>query len=354
MNTPRTMDPVRRDAMRDLLVQEARQSTAPTLTALPDRMETGAEDSGRVVTESARKLSPSSRWSAPRRWVLAGAAAAVVGALMIGSGVMSGPGGATPAAAAVLEDAALETINAVDPVVREDQYLSVTTAAATASETTLDGKSAPVFVQARSSSTTYVPGDASREWVLQDGEPSFANVYGLSTAEFEAATDVEFEEPGIRRAVNGEFYGPAQAGPDAVPTDDYLASLPRDPRQLLAVIRDHTRGQGTSPEGQVLVYVADLMYTHRVPADLRAALYRAVALVPGVDVVAETTAINGQTGVAIGHEEANGVRADLIVDPDTGLLIGERRVATDDSADFPTGTILKERTTTATVVDSAP
>ncbi|XKH55135.1 CU044_5270 family protein (plasmid) [Citricoccus nitrophenolicus] len=354
MNTPRTMDPVRRDAMRDLLVQEARQSTTPTLTALPGRMDTAAENSGRAGTESARKLSPAPRRSAPRRWVLAGAAAAMVGALMIGSGVMSGPGGATPAAAAVLEDAALETIHAVDPVVREDQYLKVTTTTATAAETTLDEDPAPVFVQARSSSTTYVPGDESQEWVLEDGEPSFVNAYGLSTAQFEAATDGDFEEPEIRRAVNGEFYGPDQAGPDAVPTDDYLASLPRDPRQLLEVIRDHTRGQGTSPDGQVLVYVADLMRTHRVPADLRAALYRAVALVPGVDVAAAEASINGRQGVAIGHEETNGVRTDLIVDPDTGLLIGERSVATDGNADFPAGTILKEEATTATVVGSAP
>lgn len=75
---------------------------------------------------------------------------------------------------------------------------------------------------------------------------------------------------------------------------------------------------------------------------------------PGVDVAAETTAIDGRTGVVIGHEETNVVRTDLIVDPGTGLLIGERNVTTDDSADFPTGTILKERSTTAAVIDSAP
>jgi hypothetical protein len=63
--------------------------------------------------------------------------------------------------------------------------------------------------------------------------------------------------------------------------------------------------------------------------------------------------MDGGAGLAIGHEEAHGVRTDLIVDPDTGLLIGERSVARDDSADFP-GTILKERTTTAAVVGSAP
>lgn len=74
----------------------------------------------------------------------------------------------------------------------------------------------------------------------------------------------------------------------------------------------------------------------------------------GVDVAAEEAAINGREGVAIGHEETNGIRTDLIVDPDTGLLIGERSVATDDNADFPTGTILMEQTTTARIVNSAP
>ena len=60
---------------------------------------------------------------------------------------------------------------------------------------------------------------------------------------------------------------------------------------------------------------------------LRAALYKAAALIPGVSVTDDQAALDGQSRVAIGRVEgALNVRQDITIDPTTGQLIGEREV----------------------------
>ena len=51
------------------------------------------------------------------------------------------------------------------------------------------------------------------------------------------------------------------------------SSLPRDPRALLDIIYERTKGSGKSPEIEAFVTIADGLRTGVVPADLRAALH---------------------------------------------------------------------------------
>jgi RNA polymerase sigma-70 factor (ECF subfamily) len=74
-----------------------------------------------------------------------------------------------------------------------------------------------------------------------------------------------------------------------------------------------------------------------VPGDLRAALFQAAALTPGVELVDHQANLNGQIGVAVGrYEPSTGVRQEIIFDPHTGMVIGERDVLV-DRPDNPMG-----------------
>jgi len=65
--------------------------------------------------------------------------------------------------------------------------------------------------------------------------------------------------------------------------------------------------------------------------------------------------LNGRRGVAIGRvEEASHLRQDIIIDPGTGLLIGERQVLTQSEGNMPAGTAKTLTTIETSVTDSAP
>lgn len=333
MNTNEEMNPARRDAMRNLLVEEVQLSTG-----------------------SLGKRGMSKPF--PRRGFMLAAAAVLVGGV-VATGTIGFPGTAgvaSAAAAEVLENAAIKTIQTADPIVPAGHYLKVSTTSVSTFET--DGPDGNmVLAQAKEGTDTYVPGDPNAQWVLARTQPELINAYDLP-ADFFATMQQEFvagtgEE--IVRAKNAEFYGPDKAGPKDEPTAQYLASLPRDPQELLKAIRAHTKGQGPSVDGQVLVYVADLLNSHQVPAELRASLYRAVALVPTIDVIEQRATIDGRVGVSIGYlEKSSGTRSELIIDTTTGTLIGERNVVAEAGSDLPVGTIYGWSTTRATVTETAP
>ena len=131
----------------------------------------------------------------------------------------------------------------------------------------------------------------------------------------------------------------------------------RDPRVLLNYIYRATLGTGNSPDGEALVFIADTLNTGFATAATRAALYRAAILIPGVTLTANSATLDGTTGVAIGRvEQKYGIRQDLIINPDTGELIGEREVATRDLPDGTgkAGDTLSWSSATTTVVNAVP
>lgn len=75
----------------------------------------------------------------------------------------------------------------------------------------------------------------------------------------------------------------------------------------------------------------------------------------GVRIVDDAATLDGRTGIAIGRHEANWMtRQDIIIDPDTGLLIGERRVLTFPQGGMPAGTTISWTAVTTTVAQSVP
>jgi hypothetical protein len=292
--------------------------------------------------------------------MLASAAALLlVGGIVAADVIIPGKSGATAEAAQDLETAAAATITAADPPVGPGQYLKVDTKAVYAAFGGVSGP--PSLWLDQANSQMYVPADRSGEWTW-NREARTPLVFFSELAK-EKAAEVHAEgstmgKPEVLRANKGAFYGTPQTIFNGVPLDEALKSLPRDPGQLLDVIYEQTHGLGTNAETEALITVADILRKGIVPADLRAALYKAAALIPGVTVNDRQARLDGRTGVAIGISSWGGnLRQDIIVDPQTGLLIGERTVLlrTDDGfPGVPAGTAISWTAIETSVVNSAP
>jgi RNA polymerase sigma-70 factor (ECF subfamily) len=138
-------------------------------------------------------------------------------------------------------------------------------------------------------------------------------------------------------------------------TPAFLAGLPRDTGALRARLYADTAGQGPSADGEAFTSVADLLRSGLVPADLRAALYRVLATVPGVEITSATASVDGVRGVGLGRlEDGNGLRQEIVVDPGTGDLVGERTVAVRAIDGLAAGTVLDSRRSTRVLVDAVP
>ncbi|WP_375387588.1 CU044_5270 family protein [uncultured Amnibacterium sp.] len=284
-----------------------------------------------------------------RRRALGGASIAV-GALGLATalvltdviGLTGWRGGASTAAADALHKAAIDTLQLSDPAVGPGQYLEVSTDAVY-SATTDEGS-----YLATQNGQLYIPADRSDDWVWVRDPATVARTFGPAS-ERAARQDAGGGTTEIVRAPEGAFYN----GP---PQDDGFDALPRDPTRLLNHIYRVTLGAGVSRDGEALVFIADALRTGVVPADLRAAMYRAAAMIPGVEITEREANLDGRTGIAIGRTESNGIRQELIIDPQNGRLIGEREVVTraDVIPGFPAGTPMGFTAVTATVVDSAP
>lgn len=315
--------------------------------ALEERMR-AAEQRGRQHVAKRRKTVRVRRTLA----LTLAAAAVIAGLVMTDSiGVAGLRPGATAEAAELLDHAAVETIHTADPVVHPGQYLAITTDYVSLSS--YGSGDTQLRWLRQGTDTTYIPADRNDEWTLVRS-PAEPVDYFSPAAKKQALTDyasalAQYDgRDELIRGRAGNFYGtPA----DAVG----FADLPRDPRVLLNRIYRTTLGKGQSPDGEALVWIADELRTGIVPADLRAALYRAAALIPGVTIVEKETVLDGRTGVAVGRvEPSTGVRQEIVIDPRTGLLIGERSVATRAVDGIPAGKVTGSTAVTTTVVDKAP
>lgn len=263
-------------------------------------------------------------------------------------------GGADAAAAAVLDEASAAAITSIDPMLQPGQYLKVDTRGVHVASGGIGDVVASY--QYASDDTLYRPADPSDDWVWVRGPQSIAATFGPDSEEMANAwwasmsSSDSFEAGDLLRAPGGAFYGGA-AGAGFADLDQ----LPRDPYRMLNYIYRTTLGSGPSPDTEALVYMADRLRIGNVPADLRAAMYKAAAMIPGVTFVSDQATLDGRTGVAIGRvEDAWGTRVDIIIDPDTGTFIGDREVLLRDQDGIPAGTALKWTSVTSSVVDAAP
>ncbi|MFJ5697261.1 hypothetical protein [Arthrobacter sp. NPDC093139] len=324
----------RREALRKQLVE------LPTLA--------GAEDPSRYrpgkatrshgplshQTESsllALKPAPPAR-PHPTRRVLLSAAAATVGALVVGQISITAQ---SAHAAGVLRKVADQSMTFVDPVPKPGEYLLVHTHANWGASG-MDQSGNMTHRMNVQTIDVFVPGTPGEDWVLRRDWGDAAPVpMGIE----------------VIRAKNGYFYG----GPWTLMTEHELDALPRDGQALYNHFNSQYQGGSASRDENNFVRITDILRMGLIPADLRAGLYKALAMIPGVT-ASEQANFDGKVGTAIGRTEPlrAGQRAEMIIDPDTGLVIGERTIMTYAAFGFGSNEVVGHTAIDYRIVDSAP
>ena len=98
------------------------------------------------------------------------------------------------------------------------------------------------------------------------------------------------------------------------------------PEQLYERLRSRINGRGQSPNGEVFVEIADALRESPQTPQLRATLYRALALVPGVQLLGDVHDRLGRDAIGVAFTEHTGLRQELLLDPETAEALNEREV----------------------------
>jgi hypothetical protein len=243
------------------------------------------------------------RW--PRRLLAATAAVAVVAVGFQGYGEVT-----RAEAAQVLDQAAIAAIAEVDPPAKPGQYWEQVTAG-----------------------TSIVGDPGGGLWLTTYRRVEYVAVDGQLPTWF-------VNEPrNLIRKIEGPADSPLLAGKRDVwtsnlspsempawwqnPTPAWLASLPRDPVALRLRVYADAAGHGNNSDDSAFTYVTDVLRSPLVPADLRAALFRVLGTLPGATITDSAVSVDGVHGVAIGRRSMLGGQQAIVVDPQTGQVVGE-------------------------------
>ena len=107
-----------------------------------------------------------------------------------------------------------------------------------------------------------------------------------------------------------------------------LSALPTDIDALRSYIEERARRSDKPVDAEMFTIVADLLRETQATPELRAALYQVAATLPRTELIGETSDELGRLGIGVGYTYM-GVRHELIFDPDTSAILGERQVQVD-------------------------
>lgn len=209
----------------------------------------------------------------------------------------------------------------------------------------------------------WVPARPERDWLLVR-ELTGAQRWLTGSADEAAADGFDLRDigpVGRFQAPYGDFHPVDSAPPDnpcppppsrrgtwQTPTPDFVALLPRDPDALRARLSEENPGSWFGP----FTAAVTALRTCLLPADLRAALYRALSRLPAVTVAAGVRNVDGRECLTLVHD-AGRTRTELMVDPDDGQFAGERdTLRTNSRAGLDAGTVICATAVTSAVVDA--
>lgn len=329
----------------------------PILRELGDSLHQAFERSER---ERAASGSADAAWRRPRLLLAGGAlltACAVAGAIALTSGIDAGQVTPTPATAAeALTQAASAAEHHAAPFPRDDQFYFVrshTTNLVTSASgdhadtipTALVTKERSIWtsiersgrLEERITATRFATRADEKKWEAL-GRPSLAATPASS------GTPMPIEP--LRQYRLG-----------SIPlTRQQMLDFPTDPQTIYRRLRAEVGNRGNSPDGEVFTELGDALRESPAPAELRGAIYRTLALVPGIQLIGTVTDRAGRTGTAVALSE-RGVRQELIFDPETSEMLAEREVLLDPKTaelNLPTGTVIADNTYLERAVTDAP
>jgi hypothetical protein len=294
--------------------------------------------------------------SPPRLIASAAAVVALVAGVLVVQTLRSDEIAPIASAAATQLNSAADKIDPIDQPLQPGQYRYVATRSWSSAlyqlsdkigdlSSKIDDLSGKVmYYGLEDTSELWVPADPKEDCLLRQ-----TSLSTLVDSDGEKAGESGVELPGPAttetRVPCGDFAG----GSWQQPSTQFLASLPRDPGQLYDRLRRDSTGHGGDLNEEMFMYATDALSTGLVPADLRAALYRVLAKVPGLEITEKVATLDGLTGTAYGMS-AHGRRDDVIIDPATGDIIGERTIDQDGATGVPAGTVISYVTVSNPVV----
>ena len=292
---------------------------------------------------------PSRRRAPVRRRLLLAApvAAAMAAALVVGLGVGNEP----PASAArQLQHAAALVAGDPAPVIRPGQYWYVKGIGTFANEVGADDGSRFSALQT-SSHEIWIASDRSGRILRTDGPPAFFSE--AERARWEAAGKPPF---GDDRAIDeAESAGELSWGTDSLGVNA-PAQIPSSPFALAALLERRTDGTKNTRAWDEFKLIGDVLRFAPLSGAQTAAFYQVMAGIPGVEVTVGVKDGIGRTGTAFSLEHDGATREEIILDPDTGRMLGSRTTlvkADPLMRDVPAGTVLGAETVVSTgVVDA--
>lgn len=248
---------------------------------------------------------------APRRnpWLrpaLTAGAVATVAALTFVALPGGGAGGTSAtnerSAVTLLENIAFAAERELPSVVRYDQY---------------------VYIKSRVADTTYANGGPGKLDPVHDREIWMA-ADGLREGLLEEDKD------GLRHKVlsfSEDLLGTPRTTPSPTSFRE-LSKLPTDPDKMLdwlyETVAKEVDNEQPDQDYRAFVLFGDLIRESLMPPRVSAALYRAAAKIPGVEVVPDVRDTTGRTGIAVTRTGADGEEEQLIFDKKTYTFLGER------------------------------
>lgn len=311
---------------------------------------------------------------ARRRWI--GGTGLVAGAAAVAVAMSAlAPARVDPAAAEVLDNAADVTIAAMDTTLVPGQYLRIQTeddtlwkwdvgmGAASERFNNGDRADADAGIVVGETRVLYVPADRSSDWIWDwSVAPKVIATYGADADQ--AVVDWKAREKSSdsgywskMQVLPGGETPAAQGDSHQYLLDSYrpfYAKMPRAPKALLAWFREFS-GDPNVRDQWVVDAMTGVLSANLMPADLRAAMLRALALIPGIrvtHVAGDSTTLEYQSGDWLWTRTTQ-----ITLDTKLGMITG---LAQSDSNNIRgpgavPATVPDSRTlVTTTIVDSAP
>lgn len=296
-------------------------------------------------------------------WASSAAAVALVVAVVLVAQFVRGEEGLAPADPAVLLERA--AANTSDEPVGPGQYRYVAEHGVGGYWVERDGRMESASVGGESVET-WIPRDWRDDWMRRTVRCAEIATLPEDVPVGRAAPESCDKEPheSIKQCgAFGEFDVERtcnRPGVWTLPNQLFVDSLPRDPdalrKRLLADYATYLRGlaeaerdrAASGPAEQVMEYSRELLGSGLAPADLRAAVYRMIAKLPGLEVTDPDDSLEGRRGVAFGIE-TDGVRQELVIEPSTGEFIGTRTTYLRTKQLLPAGTEFYSSVSTAVV-----
>ncbi|MEV6612188.1 CU044_5270 family protein [Kutzneria sp. NPDC051319] len=116
------------------------------------------------------------------------------------------------------------------------------------------------------------------------------------------------------------------------PTPRFIAQMPTDPAQLYDKLLTAAHGDKST----VLKEAAGVLVSADADHTVRSTVYKALMLVPGLDVTDNAANLDGQRGVALGVSNGT-LRQEIVIDPGTGRYIGDRLTLVVDGSEYWAG-----------------